>query len=95
MGNGLLSKWGKKSSRRPNVRPRWQSRQDVPRIGGRRALIASSAARFDRMEAKVNRAGVMVVVMGRIVAFVQRVLGLGPKEYKPPKPSSSYRVEVK
>lgn len=73
-------------------KPLGESRQRVPRIAGRAALIASSAARFERMEAKAHRAGRVVVIMGNVADWIKQKLG--PREFEPDKPDKAYRGQI-
>lgn len=93
MARGYFSKLNPRrlaSSKRP--KPLGESRQRVPRVGGRAALVASSAARFERMEAKAHRAGRVVVTVGNFVDWLRRKFG--PPEFKPKPASNEYRGQV-
>lgn len=66
MARGYFSKLNPRrmaSSKRP--KPLGESRQRVPRVGGRAALVASSAARFERMEAKAHALYGKIIQDGR------------------------------
>lgn len=94
MARGYFSRLNPRRTLASKARPRplGESRQTVPRIGGRAALIASSAARLERMEAKAHRAGRVVVIMGNLVDWLKRKFG--PPEFKPEPASNEYRGQV-
>ena len=76
---------------RPKARPRWQNQQDVPRVGGRAANHAASAARWERRMKKIARMEHAGGGLARLVRWALRKTGL-VREFKPAPPSQDYRV---
>jgi hypothetical protein len=79
--------------RRFTARPRWQNRNDIPRIGGRRASNLASQARWERKMGKYQSYGKKFMALNRIVDRFLRWVGV-IQEYEPDPPPEGYKTEV-
>lgn len=93
MKPGRISNPNNKTSKRHHARSRWQNKNDIPRVGGRRANNAYSTAAFNRRMEKWDTMQASGGAFARIAARIAAWLS-PQRNYKPVEPDKAFKGEI-